>query len=124
MSGSIPPFDKADALKILIFEMFASRDYALVIQAREYERRLALLNGEHSTLVDMRNDFVLRVVYDKDMDRMRDEANRAREAVESQTAVNATTAAQNRRNTVGWSIAILIAVVGWGLTLLSTFLKR
>lgn len=119
-----PSLDRIEALidrrilvlQTLIFQMLSSRDEALKIQAIEYERRLSLLNGEHDTLINMREDYVLRLVYNKDMDRMRDEANAARAAVEDQRRVNELAAAQNRRNTIGWIIAGMIALVGWGLT--------
>jgi hypothetical protein len=100
----------------------AARDRALVLQATEYERRLGILNGEHSTLRDMRGDFVLRVVYDGDLDQMRRAADLARRDADEQRALNTRAADANRRNTVGWILACAIAIVGWGITLVPKFL--
>src|SRR4030095_7993440 len=47
-------------------EIIVEKEKALVLQAKEYERRLELLNGEHRTIQDNQNKSVLREIYNSE----------------------------------------------------------
>jgi hypothetical protein len=100
---------------------FLSLEKALDLQAKEYTRRLDLLNGEHATLAQMKNDFVLRVIYDKDMDRLRLQDETARKAAEEARVRQDVAMATSRRNTLTLWVAIGLALVGWAITLVPQF---
>jgi hypothetical protein len=94
------------------FEALRKEDHRAVDhQAKEYERRLEKLNGEHATLSLMKDTYVPREVYDRDQERARDEAK-----------VNAAAAIVNRRAMVFAIAGLAAALVGWGITLLVRFL--
>ena len=95
---------------------------ALVLQASKYEDRLRKLNGEHATLLQMREDFVLREVYNKDMDRLMAERYQSRRDMEEGKAAATLAAQVARRNAVWAAAGMLIALIGWGLTLLFHYL--
>ena len=90
------------ALDRLTMERADATDKALQLQAQKYEDRLTKLNGENAKLLEMRDTYVSREVYERDR-------NQARE--EKLTADTA--AISNRR--AAWTASI-IALVGWGLT--------
>lgn len=113
---------KIDALQRLVEARFAANDKALELQAIETHRRLAILNGEHATLTQMKDDFVLRVVYDKDQDRAREDSIAAKLSVEQQRQTNMQITAVNRRNTLVIAMTLAIALIGWAITLALKFL--
>ena len=124
-----PPTERIEAmierrvmeLQTLVFERLNSVEAARVIQATEYERRLSLLNGEHATLSQMKNDFVLRIIFDAEMNRLRAEAA-AQERLANDDRQKQTEATQaTRRNAmVAWG-GFLTAAMGWAI---SYFLTR
>ena len=97
---------------------------ALVLQAVEYERRLNHLNGEHATLTGMRDAFVLREVYNKDLERLYTERNDAQKIAEEQRSQSESYKITAQRNAMGATMGMVLAVVGWGITLLFHFVHN
>jgi hypothetical protein len=108
-------------LQILVFARLDSAETARVIQATEYERRLALLNGEHATLNQMKNDFVQSLGYNKDLDSIRTEMRALRTLIDDNRQTQETAAQTTRRNAmVAWT-GFATAAIGWAI---SWFLTR
>jgi hypothetical protein len=59
-------------LKELYDERFKMKDENLVLQAREYERRLEALNGEGDRIKEVLKDSVPREVFDRTINSMND----------------------------------------------------
>jgi|HubBroStandDraft_1064217.scaffolds.fasta_scaffold66131_2 hypothetical protein len=106
-----PPIDARDlallkqeivANKELVNVKLAAADKALELQAREYESRLMKLNGEHATLLSMKDTYISREVYERDRNQVREEK-----------LVSDAAAISNRR--AAWTASI-IALIGWALT--------
>lgn len=111
----------ADAVA-LIGARLDGDDRARVLQAREYERRLEILNGEHSTLSSMRETYVLREVYAKDLERLYTERNETRKAAEEQRLLSDAAKVAAQRNAMVAAMGMVIALVGWGITLVFHYL--
>lgn len=94
---------------------------ALKLQAEKYEDRLIKLNGEHATLAQMKDTYVPREVYDRDMDRARSERGVAQSAVENARVQMDIAATANRRSTVIAISGVAIALVGWVITIALRF---
>jgi hypothetical protein len=111
----------ADAVA-LIGARLDGDDRARVLQAGEYERRLEILNGEHSTLSSMRETYVLREVYAKDLERLYTERNETRKAAEEQRLLSDAAKVAAQRNAMVAAMGMVIALVGWGITLVFHYL--
>ena len=96
---------------------FAARDKAMELQAVEYERRLEKLNGEHQTLSSMRDLYLSRDIYQKDQETMRSDRATAIDRAQRLEDQSREQQASNRRNSLGWIAAALIALIGWVITL-------
>jgi hypothetical protein len=83
---------------------------ALQLQASKYEDRLIKLNGEHTTLAQMKDTYLPREVYERDVQQARHD----REA--QVVAMNA-----NRRTIL---LTLGVALVGWALTAIGMFVTR
>jgi hypothetical protein len=83
------------------------------LQAREYERRLELLNGEHRRLDAVQSTYVRNDIYGKDQDELRKDRGLQQERAD----------ASRRTTVVAWSGAA-IAIVGWALTVVGFVLSR
>jgi hypothetical protein len=93
------------------FEALRAADaIALQLQASKYEDRLTKLNGEHATLAQMKDTYLPREVYERDVQQARHE----REAQIS--AMNA-----NRRTIL---LTLGVALVGWALTAVGMVVTR
>lgn len=64
---------KNNFLYIFFTEKFKSRDKQLKLQAREYERRLEMLNHEADQLKNMQATYTPREVFDRTVDELRKE---------------------------------------------------
>lgn len=106
----------------LFNEKLGARDTAMALQAVEYERRLKALNGEHTTLAAMRDTYVLREVYSKDLERLYTERDQSRSAAEEARVQSAGAALAATRNTMLAAMGMIVALVGWAITLLLHFL--
>ena len=100
----------------------AADQLALKLLAEEMQRRLTTLNGEHQTLSTMRDTYVLREVYTKDLERLYTERDEARKTSEIARNDALAASAVARRNTV-WAVAgLMVALVGWIITLVLHYL--
>ncbi len=111
-------------LRAFFLAELASRDRALALQAVEYERRLTLLNGEHDTLAAMRDSYVLRVVYDKDMEKIAEEKALGAHLVAETRQNQELATAANRRNYTTAITAAACAIVGWGISVVLHFVPQ
>ena len=86
-------------------------------QAIEYERRLSALNHENERLSLMKETFVSKEMYQKDVDRLYNEKREADKLAEENRRTMEASAVQARRNNlIAWASAA-IALIGWGITL-------
>jgi GGDEF domain-containing protein len=102
----------------LFVEKLAARDAALVMQAKEYERRLEALNHEHEMLARMAGTYVSTVAYDADKEAVRLLAERTRERSETLERQQEANAQNNRRTRLTAIVGAAIAIIGWGITLI------
>jgi hypothetical protein len=107
---------------MLIDERSRSENVARMLQATEYERRLDELNGEHKTMERMRETYVLREVYTKDLERMYTERNESRKVSEEQREAAELSKTTATRNAMIAAMGMLVALVGWAMTLLLHFI--
>jgi hypothetical protein len=88
-------------------------DKARELQAKEYERRLSDLNGEHRRLDSVQATYVRNDIYEKDREELRKERGIQQERAD----------ASRRAAVVAWT-AGAIALVGWALTGIGFYLSR
>lgn len=107
------------------FEALRKADQrALELQARELKRRLKILNGEHATLAQMKDTYVPREVYDRDMERARENEQTSATAQAAALREAGIAATANRRTMVYALVGVAIALVGWAITILFHFIPE
>jgi hypothetical protein len=109
-----------EAKLALLEGRLTAADTARVLQAAEYERRLAALNHEHDTLATMSQTYVRDDIYVKDLDARKVEMEKNRQLIDEARQRQELNTSQNRRNTIGLIVAIVVAIIGWTIPL---FLK-
>lgn len=91
---------RVEALERLTDAHFEATDKARELQATEYERRLEILNHEHSRLDQVQATYVRDDIYGKDMERLYQERQAQQSQAENFRTAQEIATATNRRTTL------------------------
>jgi hypothetical protein len=71
MKDNVTPYDILEEQITSLRRELALRDGQLILQAKEYERRLEGLNGEAGRLRNMQQEYISREVFDREITSVR-----------------------------------------------------